>query len=75
LDTTPGSPLKFNRRFGGTRRLKDTTPGNPLKFNRRFGGTRRLNLQGRKIYQVKNQHEKSCKLHGVTSQKIELFMH
>jgi hypothetical protein len=55
----------------------DITPFSPLKVNRRFGGTRRLHVQGRRISQARNQRKAGGKalngLHGVISQKIELF--
>jgi hypothetical protein len=47
----------------------------PLKVNRRFRGTHRLHLQGRRISQARNQHERrwqvaftlvSCLVHSLT---------
>jgi hypothetical protein len=52
----------------------------PLKVNRRFGGTYCLHLQFRRVSQARNQRESGWKaeqsstLHGVISQKIELYI-
>jgi hypothetical protein len=69
--------------------FRDITPRSPLKVNRRFVGTRCLHLQGRRIREARNQREAGIKqssailperrlafngLHGVKSQKIELFI-
>jgi hypothetical protein len=58
----------------------------PLKVNRCFGGTCSLHLQGRRIISERNQHESRWQaetpkrqltfngLHGIISQKTELFI-
>jgi hypothetical protein len=60
--------------------LWNITPYGPFEVNWRFGGTCRLHLQGRKISRARNQHEWDSKqssvsngLHGVISQKVQLF--
>jgi hypothetical protein len=52
-----------------------------LKTNRLFGGTYSLQLQGRKINKARSQREAGSNqnsafngLHGVITQKIELFI-
>jgi hypothetical protein len=62
-----------------SRRFWDITPCSPVKVNRRFGRTCRLHLQGRTVSHASNQHEAGSRLnftglHGVTCQKIELFI-
>jgi hypothetical protein len=55
-----------------------TTPCRPLKVGRRFGGTCRLDLQSWIISQVANQGESMWQadgLHGVISQKMNIFAH
>jgi hypothetical protein len=42
----------------------DITPCSSLLVKRRFGGIYRLHLQGRRISQVRNQHEASSKKDG-----------
>jgi hypothetical protein len=63
--------------------LWDITPRGRLKVNRRFRWTCRLYFRGRRIGQARNQHGgdvppkrrlNSHGLHGVISQKIELFI-
>jgi hypothetical protein len=50
--------------------FKDVTPCSPLKVNWHFRGICHLPLQGWRVSQTRNQHEE---LHGILSQKIELF--
>jgi hypothetical protein len=66
----------------------DITPCSPLKVIWRFGGTYRRHIQDRRISHTRNQHEAGgnlCSfplklqltfngLHGIMSQKIELFI-
>jgi hypothetical protein len=52
----------------------DITPCSPLEVKRLFGGICRPYLQGRRISKARNQREASNRLHGVISQKIELFI-
>jgi hypothetical protein len=60
--------------------FRDITPCSLLKVNGHFGGTFCLHRQGRRISQERNQHEAGSKqslifngLHGIMSQKVELF--
>jgi hypothetical protein len=56
------------------------TPCSPLEVNRSFGRKYRLHLQGRKVSRTRNQRESRWQtetfngIHGVISQKTELFI-
>jgi hypothetical protein len=50
-------------------------PCSPTKVNRRFGGACRLHLQGGRVSHARNRHEAAAnRLHGITTQKIKLFI-
>jgi hypothetical protein len=62
------------RHFPKSSIFLDITPCNPLKMNPLSGGTCRLHLQGRRISKQETSVKQVAGLHGVISQKIELFI-
>jgi hypothetical protein len=52
--------------------LWDITPCTPLDVSQSFGETCRLHIQGRRVIQVRNQHEPGIKKSSARSQTLKM---